>query len=307
MQSEVIVIGGSYAGMAAALQLVRARRSVLVIDAGERRNRFASHSHGFLGQDGVPPGEIAANARRQLEAYPTLTWLESRVEAVTGQVDEFTVTTSDGGSHQGRRILLATGVADRLPAVAGLTERWGTAVFHCPYCHGYELDQGRIGVVGNGPMSIHQAELLTDWGDVTLLTNGAVKLDQEARSTLERRGVTIEEAPIGRIEGHADVAMADGRLLRFAGLFTATRTSPSCPLAEAMGCALEETPMGTQVRTDAENKTSVTGIFACGDVARAPHSVSLAVGNGAMAGAQVHRSLLWPETVTPMPAEGSDR
>lgn len=307
MQSEVIVIGGSYAGMAAALQLVRARRSVLVIDAGERRNRFASHSHGFLGQDGAPPGEIAANARRQLEAYPTLTWLESRVEAVTGQVDEFTVTTSDGGSHQGRRILLATGVADRLPAVAGLTERWGTAVFHCPYCHGYELDQGRIGVVGNGPMSIHQAELLTDWGDVTLLTNGAVKLDQEARSTLERRGVTIEEAPIGRIEGHADVAMADGRLLRFAGLFTATRTSPSCPLAEAMGCALEETPMGTQVRTDAENKTSVTGIFACGDVARAPHSVSLAVGNGAMAGAQVHRSLLWPETVTPMPAEGSDR
>jgi thioredoxin reductase len=134
-----------------------------------------------------------------------------------------------------------------------------------------------------------------------------VKLGQEARSTLERRGVTIEEAPIGRIEGHADVAMADGRLLHFAGLFTATRTSPSGPLAEAMGCVLEETPMGTQVRTDAGNKTSVTGIFACGDVARAPHSVSLAVGNGAIAGAQVHRSLLWPETVTPMPAAGSNR
>ncbi|OZI38334.1 thioredoxin reductase [Bordetella genomosp. 10] len=307
MHHDVIVIGGSYAGMAAALQLLRARRSVLVIDAGERRNRFASHSHGFLGQDGVPPGDIAANARRQLEAYPTLAWLEGRVEAVTGRVDEFTVTTGDGGSHRGRRILLAAGVIDRLPAVAGLAERWGKAVFHCPYCHGYELGQGRIGIVGNGPMSVHQAELLTDWGDVTLLVNGAVELSQEARSALARRGVSIEDALIDRIEGHADVALADGRRLRFAGLFTATRTSPSDSLAEATGCALEETPMGSQVRTDAENKTSVTGIFACGDVARAPHSVSLAVGNGAMAGAQVHRSLLWPETVAPMRAGGGGR
>ena len=307
MHHDVIVIGGSYAGMAAALQLVRARRSVLVIDAGERRNRFASHSHGFLGQDGVPPGEIAANARRQLEAYPTLSWLEGRAEAVTGQVDEFTVTTTDGLSHQGRRILVATGVADQLPAVEGLAERWGKAVFHCPYCHGYELGQGRIGVVATGPMSVHQAELLTDWGDVTLLVNGAVELSQEARSTLERRAVTIEEAPIGRIEGTADVVTADGRLLRFAGLFTATRTSPSSSLAEAIGCVLEETPMGVQVRTDSENKTSVTGIFACGDVARAPHSVSLAVGSGAMAGAQVHRSLLWPETIAPVQTEGGSR
>ncbi|NGY05952.1 NAD(P)/FAD-dependent oxidoreductase [Solimonas terrae] len=307
MHHDVIVIGGSYAGMAAALQLVRARRAVLVIDAGERRNRFASHSHGFLGQDGVPPGEIAANARRQLEAYSTLTWLEGRVEAVTGQADEFTVTTSDSGSHRGRRILLATGVADQLPAVDGLVERWGKSVFHCPYCHGYELGQGRIGIVGTSPMSIHQAELLTDWGSVTLLVNGAVELSQEDRSTLERLCVTIEEAPIDRIEGQADVVMADGRLLRFAGLFTATRTSPSSSLAEALGCALEETPMGSQVRTDAESKTSVTGVFACGDVARATHSVSLAVGNGAMAGAQIHRSLLWPETIAPVQAEGRVR
>jgi thioredoxin reductase len=307
MHHDVIVIGGSYAGMAAALQLVRARRSVLVIDAGERRNRFANHSHGFLGQDGEPPGDIAATARRQLQAYPTLTWLEGRVETVAGQVDEFTVTTTDGESHLGRRILLATGVADQLPAVEGLAERWGKAVFHCPYCHGYELGQGRSGVVATGPMSIHQAELLTDWGDVTLLVNGAVELSQEARSTLERRAVTIEEAPIGRIEGTADVVTADGRLLRFAGLFTATRTSPSSSLAEAIGCVMEETPMGIQIRTDSENKTSVIGIFACGDVARAPHSVSLAVGSGAMAGAQVHRSLLWPETIAPVQTGGGSR
>lgn len=305
MHHDVIVIGGSYAGMAATLQLVRARRSVLVIDAGERRNRFASHSHGFLGQDGVPPGEIAANARRQLETYPTLTWLDGRAEAVSGQVDSFTVTTAEGELHQGRRILLATGVADQLPPVAGLAKRWGKAVFHCPYCHGYEIGQGRIGIIGTGPMSIHQAELLTDWGEVTLLTNEVVELSRDARSTLQRRGVTIEETPIDRLDGHADVAMADGRRLRFAGLFTASRTNPSGTLAEAIGCKLEDTPIGTQVHTDAENKTSVPGVFACGDVARVPHSVSLAVGNGAMAGAQVHRSLLWPETVQPLQEEAA--
>lgn len=297
MRYDVVIVGGSYSGMAAALQLVRARRRVLVIDSGERRNRFASHSHGFLGQDGVAPSEIAASARRQLGVYPTLAWLEGRVEAVSGQLDDFTVRTSEGVSHRSRRILLATGVADQLPAVEGLAERWGQSIFHCPYCHGYELAQGRIGIVGAGPLSIHQAELLTDWGSVTLLVNGALELRQEDRAVLERRSVTIEEAHIDRIEGHADVVMVDGRLLRFAGLFTAPRTSPSDSLAEALGCALEETPMGSQVRTDAECKTSVSGIFACGDVARVPHSVSLAVGNGAMAGAQVHRSLLWPKSI----------
>jgi thioredoxin reductase len=299
MHYDVIVIGGSYAGMAAALQLVRARRSVRVIDAGERRNRFASHSHGFLGQDGADPGEIAANARRQLEAYPTLSWHEGRAGAISGRVDNFTVTSTDGELHQGRRILLAIGVADQLPHIPGLAERWGKAVFHCPYCHGYEIDQGRIGIIGTGPMSIHQAELLTDWGDVTLLANEAMELSPNARSALEHRGVTIDEVRIDKIEGHADVVMADGRRLRFAGLFTVSRTDPSGSLAEAIGCTLEETPIGTQVRTDAENKTSVPGVFACGDLARAPHSVSLAVGSGAMAGAQVHRSLLWPEIAHP--------
>jgi len=299
MQHDIIVIGGSYAGMAAALQLARARKSVLVIDAGQRRNRYASHSHGFLGQDGVDPGEIATTARRQLEAYPTLKWLDGRAESITGQVDDFTVAAADGTLHRGRRILLAIGVADQLPAIAGLAERWGKSVFHCPYCHGYELDQGCIGVIASGPISANHLKLLTDWGKVTLLVNGAMELDDEARSTMEQYGIVIETASIERIEGEADVRTADGRLLCFAGLFVAPRCTPSSPLAAAAGCALEETPMGVQLRIDAENKTSVTGIFACGDAASAPHSVSLAVGNGAMAGIQLHRSLVWPETVAP--------
>lgn len=295
MPYDVIAIGGSYAGMAAALQLLRARRTVLVIDAGQRRNRFASHSHGFLGQDGVDPTEIARAARRQLEAYPTLTWREGRAVAASGEQDGFVVTTEDGKVHQGRRILLATGVSDQLPEIPGLAERWGRTVFHCPYCHGYELSEGRVGVIATGPMSLHQAELLTEWGDVTFLTNAALELDPDTRRILQDRGVTIEETPVSRIDGEADVFLSDGRRLPFAGLFTATRCVPASPLPAEMGCALDETPMGLQIRTGATQETSVPGVFACGDVASVPHSVSLAVGNGAMTGIHIHRSLVWPE------------
>jgi len=292
---DVIVIGGSYAGMAAALQLARARRKVLVIDAGQRRNRFASHSHGFLGQDGVDPAAIWAGARRQILAYPTVTWIEGEGVAISGRKDNFRLATADGTAHAGRRILLATGVRDLLPDIPGLPERWGKTVFHCPYCHGYELDQGRIGVIATGPMSLHQAQLLPEWGEVAFLTNGAVTLDADQRADLRSRGVAVEETPIARIVDTADVELRDGRVLPFAGLFTATRTEPAGPLAEATGCEMIETLTGRQIVTDEAKETSLPGIFACGDVARAPHSVSLAVGDGAWAGAQLPRSLVWPE------------
>ncbi len=293
MTHDVIVIGGSYAGMAAALQLLRARRKVLVIDAGKRRNRFAEESHGFLGQDGVNPGEIARKARAQLSAYPTLAWAEGTAEQAEGEKDAFVVTTADGARHGARRLLFATGVSDALPEIDGLRERWGRSVFHCPYCHGYELDQGRIGCIATGPLSLHQAQLLPEWGEVTLFLNGSFAPDAAQRADLAARGVAIEETPVARLEGAADVRLADGRLLRFAGLFTASRNVPSSPIAARLGCALEETPFGTQIRTDAMKETTVSGAFACGDAARVPHSVSLAVGDGAWAGAQLHRSLVF--------------
>lgn len=293
MQHDVTVVGGSYAGMAAALQLLRARRSVLVIDAGMRRNRFASHAHGFLGQDGVDPAQIARTARAQLEAYPTLTWVEDTAEAVSGRKDAFAVMTARGARYESRRILFATGVSDALPNVEGLAERWGKSVFHCPYCHGYELDQGHIGVIAAGPMSVHQAQLIPEWGDVTFFTNGLVTLDDASRADLAARGVTIEETPILRLDNEADVVLADNRRLTFAGLFTAPRNTPSTPIATGLGCALAETPFGTQVHTDDMKETSVSGAFACGDTARVPHSVSLAVADGAWAGATIHRSLVF--------------
>ena len=293
MSYDVIVIGGSYAGMAAALQLLRARRKVLVIDADKRRNRFAEESHGFLGQDGVDPGEIARKAREQLSAYPALTWVEGTAEQAEGEKDAFVVTMADATRHDGRRLLFATGVSDALPDIEGLDERWGKSVFHCPYCHGYELGQGRIGCIATGPMSLHQAQLLPEWGEVTFFLNGSFVPDETQHADLAARGVTIEAAPIARLEGKADVRLTDGRLLPFAGLFTASRVSPSSPIAERLGCAIEETPFGTQIQTDAMKETTISGAFACGDAARIPHSVSLAVGDGAWAGAQLHRSLVF--------------
>ena len=295
MIHDVIVIGGSYAGMAASLQLLRARRSVLIIDAGQRRNRFAHHSHGFLTQDGVDPAAIAATARRQLAAYPTLAWVEAEAIAATGRRDDFTVNTNDGQVHRGRRILLATGVRDLLPEVDGLAARWGRSVFHCPYCHGYELDQGRIGVIASGPMSVHQAELLAEWGTVTFLTNDVLTLDAAMRAALERKGITIEEAGIKAVEGNADLRLVDGRVLSFAGLFVASTVMPSSAIHAQLGCDCAEGPMGWTIAVDGAKKTTVPGVFACGDAAVMPHSLSIAVGDGAMAGLHLHRSLVWPE------------
>lgn len=295
MSHDVIVIGGSYAGMAAALQLLRARRKVLIMDSGQRRNRAADASHGFLGQDGADPAMIAGKARSELEAYPTLQWLDDLALEAARSEDgtRFTVRSWNGARHEGTRLILATGVSDTLPEISGLAERWGQHVFHCPYCHGYELEQGAIGVIAAGPMSLHQAELLTEWGEVTLLLNGAVALDEAARAKLAARRIRIEEAPILGIEGAADVQLADGRRLRFAGLFTAPRTAPATPIAEQLGCEFEPTVSGTQIRRNEMHETNVPGVFACGDAAHIPHSVSIAVGDGALTGIMVHRSLVF--------------
>ena len=182
MMYDVIIIGGSYAGLSAGLQLARARRKVLVIDAGLRRNRFAATSHGFLGQDGQAPDVIAAEGRSQLMEYPTVTWVQDSALEASTQEEGVSVRTELNGTFHARRLILATGVVDELPAIEGLKERWGTRVFHCPYCHGYELDQGRIGVLSTSPLAMHHALMLPDWGTTTLFTNGVFTPDAEQQA-----------------------------------------------------------------------------------------------------------------------------
>jgi len=290
---DVIVIGGSYAGLSAALLLARTRRRILVVDAGQRRNRFASAAHGFLGQDGRAPEAIAETGREQLLAYPSVQWVQGTVVEVQRADDGFLVHGDAGQRWHARRLILATGVVDELPAIEGLAERWGRSVFHCPYCHGYELERGRIGVLAVGEISMHQAQMLPEWGTVTLLTNQSFTPDEAQTAELAARGVHVEHERIRRLDGTATVELADGRRLDFAGLFTASYTRPASPLAERLGCAFESGPMGTFIRTDDSKETSVTDVFACGDTARAMQSVTFAVSDGAMAGFSVHRSLLF--------------
>ena len=293
--ADVAIVGGSYAGLSAALQLARARRRVVVIDAGVPRNRMAHASHGLLTQDGRPPAAIAADARAQLMTYPTVEWRTGTAANAARRNDGFDVAMAADRHVRARRLILATGVVDELPSVEGLAERWGRHVFHCPYCHGYELNQGVIGVLAAGPAALHQALMLPDWGEVTLFTNGRLDLDDQQRRDLLARGVRIESTPVVRIVDRATVVLADGRALEHEGLFTQPHTRPATPLAQQLGCGHDEGPLGTFVRTDALKSTTVPGVFACGDAARGAGSVALAVGDGAQAGISAHRSLLFEQ------------
>lgn len=290
---DVAVVGGSYAGLSAALQLARARRRIVVVDAGFRRNRFAQTSHGFLGQDGQTPQVIAEVAKAQLLAYPTVHWHDGTAERAVPQEAGFALHLGSSGRLATRRLVLATGVVDELPDIPGLSERWGRHVFHCPYCHGYELNEGRIGVLATGAVSMHHALMLPDWGEVTLFTNGTLALDDAQRSALVARGVELEKSAVRGIVEAATIVLDDGRKLALEGLFTAPRARMASPIAEQLGCAFEEGPMGPFIRTDAFKLTSVAGVFACGDAARMAGSVALAVGDGALAGASAHQSLIF--------------
>jgi len=288
---DVIVVGGSYAGMSAALQLARARRRVLVIDSGAPRNQPGERAHGFLGHDGQPPASINARARAELLAYPTVTWHEDRATQAAATSDGFKVDCASGPGFLADRLVLAYGVRDELPDIEGVAERWGRSVFHCPYCHGYELDGGRIGVVAcTREGANEQALLLADWGQVTLFCHADEEgPDAAMAERLAARGVQIERARVGRVSDNATVELADGRAVVMDGLFISPEGRLSSPLAEQLGCELED---GGCITTDAAKQTTVDGVFACGDVARMAGSIALAVGEGALAGVAVHRSLL---------------
>jgi thioredoxin reductase len=203
MTYDLIVVGGSFAGLSAAMQLARARRSVLVIDAGHPRNRFARTSHGFLGQDGKPPREIIDEGKRQLALYPTVDFTSIEAVAACATKGRFSVSNAGGREVSALRLVLATGVHDELPPIPGVQERWGVTILHCPYCHGYEVGNQAVGVLANHPSSPHQGMLLPDWGPTTYFTQGAFEPDGEQAASLAARGVRIERTPIVELLGKA--------------------------------------------------------------------------------------------------------
>lgn len=301
---DAVVVGGSWAGLAAALQLARARRRVLVVDAGRPRNRVARAAHGFLGQDGRAPADVVATGRAEVLAYPTAALVAGEVTHAVAEGGVFRLALASGATAVGRRLVLATGIVDELPDLPGLGERWGTTVLHCPYCHGYEVADRRLGVLAPTPLHVHAALLLPDWSaDVTLFTGGAFLLDGAQRDALAARGVRVEERPVVALVGDAPalagVRLADGAVVPLDALFTGGRSRMASPLAEQLGCTLDEGPTGVVIRTDAQQATTVPGVYAAGDVARSPGNATLAVASGMTAGIAAHQSLALPPAPAP--------
>lgn len=296
MSYDAIVVGGSFAGLSAAMQLARARRRVLVIDAGQPRNRFAEASHGFFGQDGKPPYDILREAARQLTAYPTVRIVRGEATGAAQVDGGFTVALNDGREEQAARLVLATGVRDELPPIPGMQERWGKTVLHCPYCHGYEVAGRALGVLANNPLFAHQAGLLPDWGPTTLFTQGLYEPDAEQAEHLAARGVQVERTPVVELLGDAPgldaVRLADGRIVPLQAIFTASKVHMASPLAEQLGCAFEEGPQGPYIRVDdLKKQTTVAGVYAAGDAAGPTHNATLASAGGVLAGVGAHQSL----------------
>jgi thioredoxin reductase len=295
MQYDVIIIGGSFAGLSAAMQLVRARRKVLLVDSGKPRNRFAAASHGFLGQDGRKPSDILADAVSQLRRYPTLTYL--RDEVVSGEQDggRFRVTLASGLSLSCLRLILALGVKDQLPSVAGLQERWGVSVLHCPYCHGYEINGGPIGLLASSSIAVHQGLLLPDWGPTKIFLEPGVVFSDDDRAMLLSRGASFETEQVVELLGSGQILealrLADGRVVELAALFVQSKVQPSSALAEQLGVAMEQGPQGPHIRTEA-TATSIPGLFAAGDAASPWHNATMASAAGVSAGVAAHRSLV---------------
>jgi thioredoxin reductase len=295
MHTDVAIIGGSFAGLSAALQLARARRTVTVLDTGQPRNRFAAASHGFLTQDGAMPAAMLDEARRQLAEYPTARFVAAKAQRVTGAADAFSIACDGGDELSARRIVLAHGVVDALPDIPGLAAEWGKRVAHCPYCHGYEFNGGALGVLANEPLAAHHAMLVREWGPVTLFLNGVLEPTNEELEQLRARDVAIETRRVtAAVAGDGTLSIElEGGAIGLAGLFTQPRSRLSSDIGEKLGCDLADSPFGPILAVDEMKQTSVPGVFAAGDAARPAPNVPFAVADGAMAGVAAHRSLVF--------------
>lgn len=297
MRHDAIVVGGSFAGLSAATYIARGRRTVCVVDAGSPRNRFAAHSHGFFAHDGGDPRALIAAARAQVAAYPTVTFVDGQAIEAAPAGDGFAVRLAGGETLEARKLVLAFGISDELPAIPGLAERWGRSVLHCPYCHGFELAGRRLGVLSVSPRSVHQAMLIAEWGPTTFYLDGGPLPDTDALGQLRARRVALEPERVVSLEGDGEhlsaVVLADGRRSPADALYLGPRTRLNSDLAERLGCALDEGVFGPIVRTDETKATTVPGVFAAGDVTRATHTVTWATADGVTAGMAVHRALVF--------------
>ena len=290
---DCIVVGGGAAGLSAALVLGRARRRTLVIDAGRQSNRPAEGVGGLLGHDGRPPAELYALGAEQIAAYPSVEIRPGEVRSGARDGGGFTLELSDGTTERGRRVLLATGMDYRYPELPGIAERWGRAVFHCPFCHGWEVRERPLAVLDRGADGARRALLLRAWSDdVTLLANGPAELEPADAASLRAAGVEVDERRVTGLVGPGTslsaVVLEDGER-PCGGLLVPVTLHQRSPLARQLGAEYsEKPPMTTEaIAVDGTFATSVDGLFAAGDVIAAMPSVATAVAQGSAAAAMI--------------------
>jgi thioredoxin reductase len=295
--NDVIIIGGSFAGLAAALQLGRARRKVTVLDSCRPRNRFAGHSHGLLGHDHKPPLDILVEARQQLARYPTIRLVTARADSISGAIDDFCVVTDDNESLRARRLILSYGVVDQMPDVPGFAEGWGTSIVPCPYCDGFEVAGQHWGLVWSGPQSHNYVRLYRDWTETLTVFADGHDIPPDIRADLARRNIPVVDGQITEIARHgghnATVKLASAPNVAVDILFAHPRNKPSASLHESLGLATVNTPLGIAIKVDERRETSIPGIYAAGDLANpAMASVTTAISQGATAGISAQQSML---------------
>lgn len=295
-QWDAVIIGGGAAGLSAALMLGRARRRVVVVDARQPRNRFAGHMHGVLGNEGVAPADFLAGGREEVARYG-VQFAEATVDRVDDDGDGVTVALDSGRVLHARALIVATGLTDRLPQVRGLADRWGTTVLHCPYCHGWEVRDRRLGVLTTSPLGMHQAQLVRQWSDdVVVFTAGIGDLDAETTARLRSRGIELEPSPIVEIIGEGTgidaVRTDDGRLIAADAIFVASTPEPNDGFLRHLNLQRSDNPMGSFLAVDAWGKTSHDRIWAIGNVSNPAATVPMAVGVGATAGGIVNMALV---------------
>lgn len=291
---EVIIIGGSYSGLSAAMTLGRSLRQVLIIDSGLPCNRQTPHSHNFITQDGETPAAISAKAKLQVEQYKTVQFYKGLAVKAVKTENGFEITTGSGEVFTSKKVLFATGVKDLLPEINGLAECWGISILHCPYCHGYEVKGEKTAVIANGDMGFEYAKMILNWTkDLRLLTNGKSTLTLEQAEVLKKHNIEIIESEIASFEHQngsvQQIIFKDEYKIDVRAAYYKPALEQHCPLPESLGCDLNENGL---IQVDLMQKTTIDGVFASGDCTTQMRSVAFAVSTGSFAGVAINAALI---------------
>jgi len=291
---DVIIIGGSYAGLSGAMALGRSLRKVLIIDGGEPCNRQTPHSHNFITHDGNTPKAIAMQAKEQVLKYDTVTFLQGIAVSATKLGNGFEVTTADGDTFFARKLLFTTGIKDKMPPIEGFAACWGITAIHCPYCHGYEVRHEKTGIIANGDLAYEFTKLIDNWTkELTLFTNGKSTLTPEQTEKLRQHKIPVIETEITAFEhtnGYLNqVRFKDGSTMSMKAVYSKLPFEQHCDIPRQLGCALSEQGY---ITVDNMYRTTVPGVFAAGDNMVQMRSVSLATAGGGFAGAVINKELI---------------